>query len=558
VESGFNTDSVPRPIRLLVGLLISLALLAKAGVFRAPFRVSYHHIWQTLQIGAVLALVVIGVAVAFWRITRSRPSTAASLTGTAKSSEGYGGTRPRPVLVYRLNALSDDSAEVLRKLLLDRVKRTGLEYGVITLFTDDGSASFLVIRGTRESEILIEDEVLKSLATLLEKFRLERVEADFGQCISSIYDTAVPRKRESGIVIIGESSRSAVSTIARSPADIVLGTTLNTPVPQRVGLKYSDIYGHVAIFGATGSGKSTTAAVLACRIMLSGAASVVVLDWTGEYVYRLRPCGALVVDPLRDGIGLWPREGLSIDVALEVLSLALELTPPQEYLLFKVLSGGRYEGLAELLEAVEKVEEESKWDREVKRALIRKLGLLASQYPIVFSGSGRIEALSLKGLIIIDLSRINLTLARRLAALLFLAREYQRRRELTGKEPPVVYILDEAHNVISAPESTFAETLLAEARKYGMHIVIVTQSPAAVPNGVILNTSTKIIHALRSHKDKETIASSIGLNSESALALDKLGVGEALVYAPSLGEPLLIRVELPHPLRKNLQDSRIS
>ncbi len=95
---------------------------------------------------------------------------------------------------------------------------------------------------------------------------------------------------------------------------------------------------------------------------------------------------------------------------------------------------------------------------------------------------------------------------------------------------------------------------MAESRKYRLHIAIATQSPSSIPNGVLLNSNTKVVHALRSPRDKEVISQTMNLHYGLLEELDKLRTGEALVQSPSTPRPALVRVELRPPRHDGVGD----
>lgn len=506
------------------------------------------------KIGVIATLAVIGVTgmvAVIWKVSSHR-------RGSIRR-DVY--NEPKNV-VFRVKALDSEAPEYLAKLIKERISKTGLEYALLSVFGDGGSDSLLIIRGARPEEVVIEGEVVQALASTLGKFRVEKLNVERVSCINEIISISRPKRSGRAIVLLDGDRGSQVN--GPRAGGILIGSSVGTPTPRPVYLTAQDLEGHAAIFGATGSGKSTTADSLACRIYRQGFARVIVLDWTGEHSQRLRKCGARIINPVSDGIGIWVVGSTSIDTVLEVLSLALGLTPPQEYLLMKALESGIPASLSELASRIEEMPEDARWDREVKRGLLRRIGILASRYSSIFKmdadADHRIEGIGgfrsgSEGLMVVDLSEIEVSQARKAAALLFLAREYELKRR--GSRDWTIYIVEEAHNVFERDDSSFANLLLAEARKYGMSLVVVTQSPSRMSNNVILNTNIKIIHSIRSKSDKELVSDSLGLSPNTVNLLDKLNKGEALVYAPSLGEPVFVKVELPEPLRKFGEDAFI-
>lgn len=285
-----------------------------------------------------------------------------------------------------------------------------------------------------------------------------------------------------------------------------------------------DFMRHAAILGSTGSGKSNTASYLARE--LSRYASVVVIDWYGEHVGE----GDVVVDPASGDPVPIPADRVSM---LELLEEVLDLSPPQSYLLMKVLRDGM--GLEELVREVEYLTPEGRWENESRLALIRRLSPLA--YPRIRSvpgGWGDI-ALADGAVSVLDLSRVHPLSSRRLVALSML-------RYLEGvasSRRKVFAIVEEAQNLVKV--NGLVSRQVAEVRKKGLGIVLVTQSPSKLGEDILLNTNVRVIHSLRSWADIEVMARSSALGSEAYRVLPKLRVGEALVEYHALSHPLLVR-----------------
>lgn len=86
------------------------------------------------------------------------------------------------------------------------------------------------------------------------------------------------------------------------------------------------------------------------------------------------------------------------------------------------------------------------------------------------------------------------------------------------------------------------ENILSEVRAYGLGIVIADQLPLRLSEGAIKNTNLKIAHRLGAREDAEEIGGSMGLDPEHSAFLNRLKVGEALVHASSLSEPVHVRI----------------
>ncbi len=306
-----------------------------------------------------------------------------------------------------------------------------------------------------------------------------------------------------------------------------------TPLRVPVRIRPSDFLRHCLIVGTTGSGKTSLAMKIAGELKRYGA--VVVLDWYGEYPpvgdYVLRVgTGDPVAIPLEDPLD-----------AVFLLEEVLDLSPPQSYLLAKLMKKPRdLERIVDLLEAYEP---EARWEIETKASLARKVSMLlryGKTFRVVEPDEvRRVKEVSGGRLTVFDLSGLKTLELRRLVALGVLnAIKYLKERgEL---EDDVFVVVEEAHNVMA--KSRFLQKYLAEVRKLGIGLIVVTQSPAGLDYEVMNNTNVKIVKALKSAEDVSAISRSMNLGPEITSMINKLSFNEAIVDAPSLDEPVLVEL----------------
>ena len=145
---------------------------------------------------------------------------------------------------------------------------------------------------------------------------------------------------------------------------------------------------------------------------------------------------------------------------------------------------------------------------------------------------------------VIDVSKIPSQPARRAYTLLALWLAHKASRN-SGKK--ILVAVDEAHN-IAGGEDGLLSRLAAEGRKDGLYLAIATQSPSLIPIRLIANTNTKIVHAIRSHRDLEVVRNAIYLPDSQAQRLPSLDRGEALLHSPSHPQPIFIKVSLRREL----------
>ena len=171
------------------------------------------------------------------------------------------------------------------------------------------------------------------------------------------------------------------------------------------------------------------------------------------------------------------------------------------------------------------------WDRIMKETGGKGL--------VVFDvGKGENEdlAISVMGLITIDMFN------------------YVYLRDMLGMEPkPIFFIVDEAHNIT---HFDFIPLIFKEARKYGLHMILATQSLASIINtagtggGAEINNNTnvkilmKAIDALEVKIESEMVGGQFADKIRSMLP--QLGIGQAfLILTPRPGEiavPKLVQI----------------
>lgn len=117
-------------------------------------------------------------------------------------------------------------------------------------------------------------------------------------------------------------------------------------------------------------------------------------------------------------------------------------------------------------------------------------------------------------------------------------------------------ILEEAHNLLkktsteqNAESSNVAgksvemiTNAIAEMRTFGEGFVIVDQAPNLLDTAAIRNTNTKIILRLPEGGDRESIGSSMALNTKQINEVSKLPTGVAVVYQNDWQEAILVKL----------------
>lgn len=118
---------------------------------------------------------------------------------------------------------------------------------------------------------------------------------------------------------------------------------------------------------------------------------------------------------------------------------------------------------------------------------------------------------------------------------------------------PLVVILDEAHQFLNKQVgdelnkvSLDAFGLIAkEGRKYSLTTIIATQRPRDIPEDVLSQMGTLIVHRLVNNRDREVVERACGDIDKSASAfLPTLAQGEALVVGVDFPIPMSVKVNL--------------
>ncbi|MCX8195473.1 MAG: ATP-binding protein [Acidilobaceae archaeon] len=526
-------DQVPWPLRLLPALAALLLSLYILGIIE----LKYLFLAATFVSLLLLAL--------FLRFPLPFPSL----------RRGEGGEEgDYKALEIEVRGGKEEVGRELAKVVVDRAHKSNVRFALVSVMEGELRRSLLILSSRDKKVLHIEAEVLKTLlSSLVDGVRVSEAEGEELRVLAASLHRLGLHSR--GTLLLSDNSIGERPFRTSRGEGFTLGEILDSPTPQSFQIRSKDLEGHVGIFGSTGSGKSTTLSVIAQRAWEELGIPVILFDWTGEHASLLRERGVSFIerDPMRGEASINPLDIQDVDALVSVAMKALSLTPPQAYMLMRALERRRTNSLRELEEAVDDLPEESKWDREVKRALLRKISMLTRGSYRAFKESSPLET---SGIIVVRVDAINNVIARKSYVLFFLSKLFVERSSGV-RGPRVLIAIDEAHNVLGGEESPFVEQLFSECRKYGIMLAIATQSPAHVPNGVLLNTNSKVVHALRSSRDKEVIAQTMGLRKELVDMLDKIRPGEALVQTVTSPLPALVQVQLPGQPRGELERLRV-
>lgn len=122
------------------------------------------------------------------------------------------------------------------------------------------------------------------------------------------------------------------------------------------------------------------------------------------------------------------------------------------------------------------------------------------------------------------------------------------------KTKPLVVVLDEAHQFLAKtlgdennryPLDSF-ELIAKEGRKFSLTICIATQRPRDIPDGVLSQMGTLIVHRLINDNDRQVVERASGEIDKSAAAfLPTLAPGQAALIGVDFPMPLTVQIERP-------------
>ncbi|MDG2951245.1 ATP-binding protein [Exercitatus varius] len=128
------------------------------------------------------------------------------------------------------------------------------------------------------------------------------------------------------------------------------------------------------------------------------------------------------------------------------------------------------------------------------------------------------------------------------------------REQKISYENPLIVFIDEAHQFlnksigdeISKINLTAFGDIAKEGRKYGLNVTIATQRPRDIPEDVLSQIGTLIVHRLTNEKDQEIVKKAVGsIDHRSASFLPVLGQGEGLLLGVDFPFPMKVKIKMP-------------
>ncbi|HMO18926.1 MAG TPA: ATP-binding protein [Oligoflexia bacterium] len=120
------------------------------------------------------------------------------------------------------------------------------------------------------------------------------------------------------------------------------------------------------------------------------------------------------------------------------------------------------------------------------------------------------------------------------------------------KKSPVVIMMDEAHQFLnsnlendpSLPNIDAISLIAKEGRKYGSALCLATQRPKDIPESILSQLSTYIIHRVTNQSDLSILESASGNLDPGMLAMiPSLGPGKCLIMGSAVPFPMIAQIE---------------
>jgi len=341
-------------------------------------------------------------------------------------------------------------------------------------------------------------------------------------------------------------------------------------------LSLEDLYRHCYVIGQTGSGKTTFIKMLVHRLKGLEDASIIVIDPHGDMARELaeETPESLYLHPIKSPFGLNPLDlpkhesrdfavTIAIDILIEMFKEVLKLmeTAVNVKYLLQVLLRAFYSKtdsptLAMLYSAIlglykgelDLDVDDPEWERQLE-------ALQNMQDQTFISALSRLEAYAHDKLLLKLTSRTTLdfeslmspgnitifsvpkadlgeNLARLVASTIVMKLWFEvlARARMSKLRTPVFLVIDEFQFVADLP---IIDTILSEARKYGLHLIIAHQHTKQIPDtllqSVMSNCAVKVAFQVGGADIKKLTTMDASFADSLAKALTGLTIGKAVV-----------------------------
>lgn len=368
--------------------------------------------------------------------------------------------------------------------------------------------------------------------------------------------------------ILGHSQMGIGTLIARKDVDIAISA-------DRV------VSRHMAILAMTGGGKTVAARRILRELI--------------ELGYPL-----LILDPHGDYLGLWQKRDLFKGTTVKLMYPHLAMTEQNRHIV-EVLINKMTEGLTEpqreelatVLAETDPVEGESvlRYIKRLREAISRRMGQASDkrkiptlsvckrQLLVVESRFERMELTNermrhrLKTLQFDQMpdpqGRPEAVIAPRQVSILYLGGYdhltqttiasillealYEHRANLSGRIPPFLALIEEAHTFIPSsregagdvPSLETLRKLITEGRKFGTGLLLITQRPSRVDETILSQCNSFLILRLVNPRDQNYVKQIMeNLSEQDARMLPGFGPGQGVISGQAVRFPLLVQIKM--------------
>ena len=323
---------------------------------------------------------------------------------------------------------------------------------------------------------------------------------------------------------------------------------------------------HICILAKTGGGKSYACGVL-IEELLKKKIPLVVIDTHGEYISLAKPnkdkkdqknmekfgvkandysSQIVTFSPLTSGDATThlTLNGMNLE-GREILELLqAKLSGPQIAVLYQTIKElkefKQVYSIRDIIEAVERSKSNARWNVMASLESLDSIGVFSEKGTSTeeLVQKGKCSIINMRG-VPPDIQDV---VVARLTEELFKDRK-------TGKIPPFLFVVEEAHNycpehgIGHAVSSNMLRTVASEGRKFGMGLCVVSQRPAKIDKNIISQCNTNIILKVTNPNDLKAIIQSVeGLTSQTYDEIQRLPIGVALISGASIQIPILVEI----------------
>lgn len=135
---------------------------------------------------------------------------------------------------------------------------------------------------------------------------------------------------------------------------------------------------------------------------------------------------------------------------------------------------------------------------------------------------------------------------------------YEHRANLSGRIPPFLALLEEAHTFIPSsregqgdvPSLETIRKLITEGRKFGTGLLLVTQRPSRVDETILSQCNSFLILRLVNPRDQSYVKQIMeNLSEQDARMMPGFGPGQGIISGQAVRFPLLVKIRMDDDLR---------